>query len=428
VEAVPNQHLNTAQVAPLLLADPNAENEATFDFWGVLSRRKWLVFLGLVTGMGLGYLYDVQTDKIYKSTAVVRIEPVDPMALMLSRTELMAPEPERFARRHDRIIDQPVTVERCLEANGLFVLSSFEDMSKEEVVQEVVENLEVTPEREDPFNYELTYTSTSGSDAQVVLNNLIETYRRDLELEYTNETDEFITLLRDIRNQFEKNYKQVQAEIEQLRAQITTPDLSDSGRNLHQIMIQKLTEEIQDLKNRLTSLNATRERILEAIEAGPEAMKEQVWILAQESELKLNLGSEEMLRQVMQMSNRVTQAQIAYESARLRLGPSHPTVKTLASQRAMWKKFADETTPAGGGAQQEADDVLLRRYLQAVGQDIADTTANLQRANEEFLAHAAEADRMNKIQLAINDKMRELGYIEDLLTTARNKIIEIDAL
>ena len=35
---------------------PGEEAEA-FDFFGVLNRRKWLVFLGLVTGMGLGGLY-----------------------------------------------------------------------------------------------------------------------------------------------------------------------------------------------------------------------------------------------------------------------------------------------------------------------------------------------------------------------------------
>ena len=68
-----NHSLPPQMGSPILLSDPNQMGEDIgFDFWGVLNRRKWLIFLGLVTGVALGYLYDIQTEKIYQSEAVIR--------------------------------------------------------------------------------------------------------------------------------------------------------------------------------------------------------------------------------------------------------------------------------------------------------------------------------------------------------------------
>lgn len=71
------------------------------------------------------------------------------MALPISRSDLMLPETDNFARRHDRIINQEITVHNCLENNNLFVLDSLADLPEDEAVAEVLENLEIEPERED---------------------------------------------------------------------------------------------------------------------------------------------------------------------------------------------------------------------------------------------------------------------------------------
>ena len=43
------------------------EEQGGFDFWGILGRRKWIVFLGLIAGMGLGTLVHYQSAPIYES-------------------------------------------------------------------------------------------------------------------------------------------------------------------------------------------------------------------------------------------------------------------------------------------------------------------------------------------------------------------------
>ena len=51
---------------PFLLAGPEAEETNNFDFWGVLNRRKWLVFLGLITGMALGSVFHAKSETVYE--------------------------------------------------------------------------------------------------------------------------------------------------------------------------------------------------------------------------------------------------------------------------------------------------------------------------------------------------------------------------
>ena len=82
--------------------------EAKFDFWGVLNRRKWIVFLGLMTGIAIGIWYYYWTAPTYQSAAIIRIEPKDPNYMRLSRIsdEAMMPNAAQILpTRHDKIIN-----------------------------------------------------------------------------------------------------------------------------------------------------------------------------------------------------------------------------------------------------------------------------------------------------------------------------------
>lgn len=423
-----NHSLPPQMGSPILLSDPNQMGEDIgFDFWGVLNRRKWLIFLGLVTGVALGYLYDIQTEKIYQSEAVIRIEPRNPMAFPISRSEAMLPETDNFARRHDRIINQEITVHNCLINNNLFVLDSLSDLPEDEAIAEVLANLEIEPEREDPYNFKLAFRSTDGNDSQTILNNLIETYRIELEEEYNDKSDQYVTLLKDVKHQFDTSYKNVVEQIRQMRGQITSPVVAENGRNIHQLRIQDLSGRIDLLKIELNNYLASKERILEALNSGEEAMKEQIWILAQNKELALNSGSEQMLRSEYELSQKTAQAEIALNAAKMRLGTSHPTVKSLAAQAAMWRQFAKDNALSSSSLNKESDDTILKRYLMAIEQSIFDAKSNLQEATKEFDFHVTEEEKLSQVREAIADLTRERDYIEGLLTTARDKILEIDA-
>ena len=161
METLSTNHMNSPLAhggsgpTQFVFQNQSEEEQSGFDFWGILGRRKWIVFLGMITGMGLGTLVHYQTPPIYESTAQVRIEPKDKMVMHLSNSELMLPTVNEGAR-HDKIIASQLTVRACFEANDLYQLPSFEDMNEDDVIIYVLNNLEVAPDKEDPLVYNLS--------------------------------------------------------------------------------------------------------------------------------------------------------------------------------------------------------------------------------------------------------------------------------
>ena len=127
MDQFPNQ---PGQPAPFVFAQPGETEEGGFDFWGVLSRRKWVVFLGLICGMALGGLYHSQCDEVYRSEAKVRIEPKDPtLIFQTTYQQSILPNTKDLSIRHDQLIGQENIVNRCLTDNGLDQLRSFSEHS-----------------------------------------------------------------------------------------------------------------------------------------------------------------------------------------------------------------------------------------------------------------------------------------------------------
>ena len=145
------------------------EEQGGFDFWGILGRRKWIVFLGLIAGMGLGTLVHYQSAPIYESEAKVRIEPKDPLVMPFGKGDVMLPSTAEMITRHDKIIPTQLTIRGCFEENDLYQLASFEDMSEEDVIKYVLENLVVMPDKEDPMVYKLNFKTYEPTEARVVL-------------------------------------------------------------------------------------------------------------------------------------------------------------------------------------------------------------------------------------------------------------------
>ena len=95
--------------------------------------------------------------------------------------------------------------------------------SKEEVVNLVLEDLEINPDREDPLIYNLSYRSTNPQDAATILNNIIKSYHDRLQDQYESQTEEYVQVLKNTQIFFENKYDEVVQTISELRSQVKTP-------------------------------------------------------------------------------------------------------------------------------------------------------------------------------------------------------------
>ncbi len=331
MDTLPNQ--SGVQAPAFILA--NSEEESSFDFWGVLSRRKWLVFLGLVTGIALGGLYHAQCETIYESRAKVKIEPKNPAAFRMTNTELMNPSMEMFTSRHDRLMGQYNIVNLCLA--DLMDLPSFEDIPEDDVVKEVMSNLEITPDKEEPVLYELVYRCGKPEDAQTVLNNLISTYQDELDDQYKSESDKYVNLLKQVQREFTTNYERLQRKLEEIQNESQAPIVTDGKMNLHQVALRELGSELQDSQSKLADMVADRERANKALVSAPEDIESFVWILYNEGKIKDSGRREEQdARAKAQTERDIQMLEITLRELSQRLGPSHPQVRAVKEQRDFW--------------------------------------------------------------------------------------------
>ena len=99
---------------------------------------------------------------------------------------------------------------------------------------------------------------------------------------------------------------------------------------IHELALVTLYQEIETYKELLGKLRLEKERCDAAIAGGAEAMENMVWNLRQEGKLssgESGVANAQLLRVDFQIEQQVTQAEIQYQIALQRLGPSHPSVQ-----------------------------------------------------------------------------------------------------
>ena len=406
---------------------PGEEGEA-FDFFGVLNRRKWLVFLGLVTGMGLGGLYHANSPLVYESTANIRIEPKAPRIFNVSGSEAMLPSSEDdILTRHDRMIGQDFLVRLCLEKNGLNNLPSFQDVADDEVVLEVMENLEILPDREDPFIYMLSYRCSKPDDARTLLNNLIETYRNWLDQNHKNESDEFVHLLKEVRNQFQDRYSHQREAVATLLSNVNAPVIIN-GQTVHHLKISELDQAMEHAKAQIATAYRDRERALDALSRGEQGCKEMVWTLIQEGKLKSDGSSGSDDRAAEGLQSRLQGLEIDRIQVVERYGPSHPRVKSIDRQISHLEGLLAGTQeqealqPAEGFEPQQ----VMNLYLASLENKIQDNKNIVRSSLEQYQTHEQEAMKIMTNERRIADAKEDLAYTKELLTKANDKIVELD--
>ena len=152
-----------------MTAPPEGEEESGFDFWGVLNRRKWLVFLGLVCGMGLGTLFYAKSHVVYESVAYVKIEPKDRFVPINNGSNGLFPEYDEGVR-HDRFMSQENIINKMFDDRPrLEGLRSFDDYpSREDKIEYIQENLRIGQDKEEPTLYQVSYQNSLAKDLSLI--------------------------------------------------------------------------------------------------------------------------------------------------------------------------------------------------------------------------------------------------------------------
>lgn len=212
-----NMHLQPPQgnmnPAPFMFA-PQEPEEVGFDFWGVLRRRKWLVFLGLLAGLAIGGIYNSQSQKIYESKATVTIQPRDKIIWQLGQGGDQYDNLGNFDLRHDQLISENNILHKCLTEHHLSDLETLRELPQEQQYTEIRKNLVVNQNREEPTKYELEFTSVNPRDAQTILATVVSAYEGYLNEQYQEVTADTMELLNKMCDRLHRDIKEVDKQRE----------------------------------------------------------------------------------------------------------------------------------------------------------------------------------------------------------------------
>jgi len=164
-------------------------------------KHKGLVSLGVVLGGLLGALYYVQAQPVYQSAAQVLVIKKRPDALPLPGNDARMTIVEDYLSTHQVLIKSPLIIGEAVQDGNLRDLPSF---GGQDPTGKIIESLKVTREiRENlPTNIlNITYRGTVSADCGKVVNALIDSYRKFLNHNYQNVSDDtarLITQAKDI--------------------------------------------------------------------------------------------------------------------------------------------------------------------------------------------------------------------------------------
>ena len=412
----PNGNMNPA---PFMLA-PQEPEEVGFDFWGVLRRRKWLVFLGMLAGLVVGGIYNSQAQKIYESKATVTIQPREKIIFKMGSTDQYE-NSQSFDVRHDQLISEDNILSKCLIKYGLQDLETLRDLSATDQILEIQENLIVIQNRDEYSKYELEYRSVNPRDAQTVLATIVSTYEKHLDEKYRDITAGTMELLKKMSDKFHREVKLVEKELKVARDEVEKHAIAGKPEHLQRLVSQLMTK-IDEEKAFLAELTSNLARSEEALENGVEDCVEHIWILEKNGSLPVN-----------SMQFRDNSEQIAFEQRNIealelqrdqltvteRLGPGHADIQALNLAINERKSKVEVLEAEGAQVTGPGPEQIIQRFIVSLKQQIGDVrlTLDADLANyEENYIKAVKSERalLEMAQLeAAKEEFKERSILAD---------------
>ena len=431
MDTIPHQNAPNSPPPFVFAPHQDQEDDSAFDFWGILNRRKWLVFLGVVTGMALGALYHAQCETVFKSQAAVKIEPKDPVYLDLGQRQFMGAEALDVGIRHDQFINRPNVVNECMNKNKLTNLRCFENLPEDKIVPEVIENLEVSQNIKEEILYELVFYSTRPDDSQTILNNLIATYEDQLEGQYKRDSEEVATLLKTVHEDFGGRYEQLTLEHRKLLNKKGGAVVTEkNGANIFEVQVREIGQLLEKAKSELANADAEKRRATIALNNGREAIHGHLFKLKQTGKIRDD-GSRSPESEDSNIGLRISELNIQLRSLLTRLGEGHRDVLTLKETISEWESFRDSQD--AGEVDGEVVEIrmepeqVLQLYVQTLEEQIADIRRTIEINAPRYQSAFLEAQRIAAIELDIGAVEKQMDQTLQFVQIAKERLIEIDS-
>ncbi|MCA9198275.1 MAG: polysaccharide biosynthesis tyrosine autokinase [Planctomycetales bacterium] len=360
------------------------------DVWGIVARRKWLLILGLILGLGLGYIYLLQADPVYESTARVLIETKKP-PVMGNFGEFGMDYASGGESKHPIIITSPKIVAQAFDNHGLKDLSIFKE-DQTEVVSKMIRNLEVVSVEDGSDVFDIKFRSGHPDDCERVVTAILRQYQKFLQETYKDTSGEIKDLFYQAQEVHMKKLEALQEEYKKFQTDAPLFWRGNESVNLpaeHQAVHDA---KLINLKQEMANLAAKIKTIQDEINAGGNL---DAILLAAGETMTRNVS----LQRDQLINTRVMPLILAREELVAQgFGPESPKILAVDRQlELLYEKYpelnSDDADAAEDAASSGDTTKLVQNYLESLKQryaEIAEESKMLEGLfqNEEEAARA----------------------------------------
>ena len=370
--------------------------EGGVDVWAVVLRRKWFLVLGLLLGLGLGYLALLQSDPVYESVAQVMVEKRTPPTLT---DNVMAMQQLEFGysgeSKHAIMMRSPKIVAQAFRE---FRLAEYRALGEDEIdaMKNIMENVEITPVDDSTEVFDIRFRCSDPDAAQKVVESIYMTYGLHLKEFYETQGGEAKNFFEQMKQEYEEAYDALAKEIEDHRRNMPSDLLRDPDGNivsLHDdstVMINtglgKAKEQMRDLRAEYETLQAA---IVEGID--PEVLLGNV----RDSETH---QSPEFRRQMLEQE-KLLPLLLMEEQLKSEFAEDHPEVKNIRRQISRVRDILGSDLGLEDGEGKSAGYVAedaakqLEAYILWLRQEIRKAELQIKMSSEELAIHQTASDK-----------------------------------
>ena len=412
-EFQPNEIVATANEM-----DPMA-NPGGVDIWGIIARRKWLLILGMILGLGLGYIYLLQADPVYQSTARILVETKKPVTPFMA--DIGGYDYRSADSKHAIIITSPTIIMGAYENGGLEKLPTF--AKAENPIRSLAENLLVEPADDSTDVVDVSFSGGNPEDTRKVVEAVITEYEKFLQETYKDTSEETRKLFFEARNELSKELENLEEKYQEFKK--TAPTFYRQGTetvSLPEKHQQIFDTKRMELQQRLTEIEAEIVSVSDAIERKENL--EPILLSAGERG-NLMLRAEEIRHQEM-LRNRFLPLLMELEHLSSKFGPDHPDVKTVQRQIDKFKSlFPNVQRETGFERSPEEIAEIAQNYLASLHQTKIKVQAELASVSKQFDAEE-EATRALAIYKDRDQFFQdEIGRTKDLFQSVVTNLTQL---
>ncbi|HUG70636.1 MAG TPA: Wzz/FepE/Etk N-terminal domain-containing protein, partial [Pirellulaceae bacterium] len=214
-----------------------SENEGSA--WSTLAfawRRKWLIFLALIVGLGLGYLYFLRQAPLYQSsTEIVVIE--DQPRLPIEGLEMRASTEEM----HVTLMRSQKVIEKAVEVGELDQLATLRGSGNP--ASAIMSRLTIDGGgTAKGAVLRLSYQSPHADECPQVLQAVVTAYEQFLDEMYEDVSKETIELIKQAKDQLEIQISTIEADLRKMLDDSPLLVTGESALNIHEMRLQEIEQ------------------------------------------------------------------------------------------------------------------------------------------------------------------------------------------